>query len=120
MPSLSANAQVRVRVAAAALNHLDLFVVGGLPNVRITPPWILGSDAMGVVDQVADGVSDLEVGDTVLVNPGVSDRTCTYCLAGEQPLCPTFGVLGEHLPGTLAEYLVVPATNVRRVPAGTD
>ena len=52
-PALSSNAQVRVRVVAAALNHLDLFVVGGLPNVRITPPWILGSDAMGIVDQVA-------------------------------------------------------------------
>ena len=117
-PSLSSNAQVRV--LAAALNHLDLFVVGGLPNVRITPPWILGSDAMGIVDEVGDDVSELEVGDAVLINPGVSDRTCGYCLAGEQPLCPRFGVLGEHLPGTLAEHVVVPAVNVRRVPAETD
>jgi NADPH:quinone reductase-like Zn-dependent oxidoreductase len=119
-PALSSNAQVRVHVVAAALNHLDLFVVGGLPNVRITPPWILGSDAMGIVDEVGDHVRELEVGDAVLINPGVSDRTCAYCLAGEQPLCPRFGVLGEHLPGTLAEYVVVPAVNVRRVPAETD
>jgi NADPH:quinone reductase-like Zn-dependent oxidoreductase len=119
-PSLSSNAQVRVRIVAAALNHLDLFVIGGLPNVRITPPWIIGSDAMGVVDQVAADVTGLEVGDTVLINPGVSDRTCSYCLAGEQPLCPRFGVLGEHLPGTMAEYVVVPAANVRRVAAESD
>jgi NADPH:quinone reductase-like Zn-dependent oxidoreductase len=46
-PSLSSNAQVRVRIVAAALNHLDLFVVGGLPNVRITPPWIIGSACWG-------------------------------------------------------------------------
>jgi NADPH:quinone reductase-like Zn-dependent oxidoreductase len=119
-PSLSSNAAVRVRVVAAALNHLDLFVVGGLPNVRITPPWILGGDAMGVVDEVGDGVTDVAVGDTVLINPGISDRTCSYCLAGEQPLCPRFGILGEHLPGTMAEYVVVPAVNVRRVPAESD
>jgi NADPH:quinone reductase-like Zn-dependent oxidoreductase len=119
-PSLSSNAQVRVRVVAAALNHLDLFVVGGLPNVRITPPWIMGSDAMGVVDQVAGGATGLEVGDTVLINPGVSDRTCSYCLAGEQPLCPRFGVMGEHVPGTMAEYIIVPSTNARRVAAESD
>jgi NADPH:quinone reductase-like Zn-dependent oxidoreductase len=109
-----------VRVVAAALNHLDLFVVGGLPNVRITPPWILGADAMGVVDEVGDGVTHVAVGDTVLINPGISDRTCSYCLAGEQPLCPRFGILGEHLPGTMAEQVVVPGVNVRRVPAGSD
>lgn len=119
-PSLASNAEVRVRVVAAALNHLDLFVVAGLPNVRITPPWILGGDAMGVVDEVGDGVTNVAVGDTVLINPGISDRSCSYCLAGEQPLCPRFGILGEHRPGTMAEQVVVPAVNVRRVPAGSD
>ena len=120
IPSLSSNAQVRVRVLAAALNHIDLFVVGGLPNVRITPPWIVGSDAMGIVDQVAADVTDVAVGDTVLINPGLSDRTCSYCLAGEQPLCPRFRILGEQVPGTMAEYLVVPSANVRRVAPDTD
>jgi NADPH:quinone reductase-like Zn-dependent oxidoreductase len=114
-PSLTGDAQVRVRVVAAALNHLDLFVVGGLPNVHIVPPWILGSDAMGTIDLVGEGVTGLDVGDRVVINPGVSDRSCVYCLAGEQPLCPRFGVLGEHAPGTMAEYVVVPAANVRRV-----
>jgi NADPH:quinone reductase-like Zn-dependent oxidoreductase len=120
IPALSSNAQVRIRVLAAALNHIDLFVVGGLPNVRITPPWILGSDAMGIVDQVAADVTGVAVGDRVLVNPGVSDRSCSYCLEGEQPLCPHFEILGEQRPGTLAEYLVVPAANVRRVAPDTD
>jgi NADPH:quinone reductase-like Zn-dependent oxidoreductase len=119
-PSLTSDTQVRVRVAAAALNHLDLFVVGGLPNVRIVPPWILGSDAMGTIDLVGDAVTGLDVGDRVLVNPGLSDRTCAYCLAGEQPLCARFGVLGEHVPGTMAEYVVVPAANVRRAAPDTD
>jgi NADPH:quinone reductase-like Zn-dependent oxidoreductase len=119
-PTLASDTQVRVRILAAALNHLDLFVVGGLPNVRIVAPWILGSDAMGMIDQVGDAVTGLDVGDRVLINPGLSDRSCSYCLEGEQSLCPRFGILGEHVPGTLTEYLVVPAANVRRVDADTD
>jgi NADPH:quinone reductase-like Zn-dependent oxidoreductase len=55
-----------------------------------------------------------------VINPGLSDRTCEYCRDGEQPLCPRFGILGEHFPGTAAEYVVVPATNVRTIPASID
>ena len=107
---------VRIRVRAAALNHLDLFVVRGLPGVTIVPPWILGADASGVIDAVGRDVNGLSVGDFVIVNPGLSDRTCEYCRAGEQPLCPRFRILGEHVPGTMAEYIVVPAANVRTIP----
>jgi NADPH:quinone reductase-like Zn-dependent oxidoreductase len=111
--------EIRVRVKAAALNHLDLFVVGGMPGVKITPPWILGGDATGVVDAIGDlsGISDnrLQVGDCVIINPGISDYTCEYCLSGEQSLCLKFGILGEHHPGTLAEYIVVPTRNARSI-----
>jgi len=118
-PELTRPTDVRVRVLAAALNHLDLFVVEGLPGVTIAPPWILGADATGVIDQVGAAVRDVGVGDRVIINPGISDRTCEYCRAGEQPLCPRFALLGEHLPGTMAEYVVVPAANVRTIPATT-
>jgi NADPH:quinone reductase-like Zn-dependent oxidoreductase len=112
--------EIRVRVKAAALNHLDLFVVGGMPGVQIKPPWILGGDATGVVDAIGDlsGISDnkLKVGDSVIINPGISDYTCEYCLSGEHSLCVKFGILGEHYPGTLAEYIVVPSRNARGIP----
>jgi NADPH:quinone reductase-like Zn-dependent oxidoreductase len=112
--------EIRVRVKAAALNHLDLFVVSGMPGVTVTPPWILGADATGVIDAIGDlsGISDnqLKVGDTVIINPGLSDHTCEYCQAGEHSLCVKFGILGEHAPGTLAEYIVVPARNARSIP----
>ena len=120
-PELRQPTDVRIRVRAAALNHIDLFVIGGLPNVTITAPWVLGADAMGEIESVGSAVRDVRVGDRVIVNPGISDRSCEYCLAGEQPLCVHFGILGEHLPGTLAEYIVVPAANVRRIaPEITD
>jgi len=107
---------VRVRIAAAALNHLDLFVVEGLPGVTIRPPWVLGTDGAGTVDRVGTAVTAVRPGDRVIINAGVSDGTCEYCLDGEQPLCPNFAVLGEHRPGMLAELIVLPAANVRRIP----
>ncbi len=116
-PVLTSATDVRVRIHAAALNHLDLFVVAGLPGITITPSWILGGDAAGVIDRVGADVRDVSAGDFVLINPGVSDRTCEYCRRGEQSLCVHFQLLGEHRPGTFADYVVVPAANVRAVPA---
>lgn len=117
IPELQRSTDVRLRMHAAALNHLDLFVVRGLPGVTITPGWVLGADGTGVVDAVGEEVRDVAVGDTVVLNPGISDRTCEYCRDGEQSLCVRFGILGEHLSGTLAEYIVVPAVNVRSISA---
>lgn len=116
-PEIRRQSDVRVRVRAAALNHLDLFVVEGLPGVTIVPPWTLGADACGVIDAVGADVTSVSVGDYVVINPGISDRTCEYCRDGEQPLCVSFGILGEHHPGTIADYVVVPAVNVRVIPS---
>ena len=118
-PILRHGTDVRVRVRAAALNHIDLFVLAGLPNSELVPPWIVGSDACGVVERVGADVTSVRAGDMVVVNPGLSDRTCRYCAVGEHPLCLQFRILGENLPGTATELLVLPETNVRRIPADT-
>jgi len=115
IPELRTPTDVRVRVRAAALNHLDLFVLEGIPGVTLTPDWIVGTDATGVVESVGAEVRGVRVGDTVVLNTGLSCRQCEYCRDGEQPLCVRFRVLGEHLPGVAADYVVVPETNVRPV-----
>src|SRR5437763_13161383 len=51
-----------------------------------------------------------------MINPGSPDYTCAYCRAGEQSLCRSYGILGEHLPGTMAQYVVVPEQNVVTIP----
>jgi NADPH:quinone reductase-like Zn-dependent oxidoreductase len=61
-------------------------------------------------------VTSVHVGDHVVVNPGVSDRTCEYCRTGDNPLCLEYRILGEHRPGTMAEFVVVPAANVVAIP----
>ena len=108
--------EVRVRVHAAALNHLDLFVAEGMPGLADRFPWIVGADGAGVVDLVGPGVTAVEPGDRVMVNPGVSDYSCEFCRAGEHSLCVNYRLLGEHLPGTMAELVTVPVQNVARAP----
>ena len=109
--------EVRVRIHAAALNHLDVFTLAGLPGITITPPWVMGADGAGVVDKVGPDVTSVNVGDRVTINPGISDRTCEYCLRGEHSMCVKFRLLGEHRPGTFADFVAVPQENVRLIPS---
>jgi NADPH:quinone reductase-like Zn-dependent oxidoreductase len=108
--------EVRVAVRAAALNHLDLFVAEGLPGSGLRFPHIVGADGAGVVEAVGQDVNGIRAGERVLINPGISDYTCEFCRAGEHSLCVSYRLLGEHLPGTLAELVTIPAANVQRIP----
>jgi NADPH:quinone reductase-like Zn-dependent oxidoreductase len=108
--------EVRVAIKAAALNHLDLFVAEGLPGGADRFPHIVGADGAGVVESVGANVRGIAAGDRVMLNPGISDYTCEFCRAGEHSLCINYRILGEHLPGTLAELVTIPAQNVARIP----
>jgi NADPH:quinone reductase-like Zn-dependent oxidoreductase len=99
---------VRVRVVASALNHMDLWVTRGKPKV----PHVPGADGAGVVEAVGEGVTSAAVGDEVVLNPAVSCRRCATCLSGESPLCRQFAILGEQRWGAHGELVVLPADNV--------
>jgi NADPH:quinone reductase-like Zn-dependent oxidoreductase len=96
--------EVLVRLRASALNHLDVWIRKGLPSVP--KPRILGADGAGVVEALGDGVSSFELGDRVVLNPGIE--------AGNGRI----HVIGEHGDGTNAELIAVPATNVHPIPDG--
>lgn len=108
--------EVRIEVRAAALNRLDIFVRNGIPGVRL--PMIAGGDGAGVVDRIGPGVSGLTPGDRVLIQPGLFCGVCEFCRAGEQSLCVTYRILGEHADGTFAEQVVIPAVNAFPIPQG--
>ena len=108
IPELDGPNAVRIRVEAVALNRLDLFVLAGLPGSKLTPGWVPIADGTGFVDAVGEAVTRVKVGDTVVLNPGISCRACAYCLADQQPLCLKYQILGEHRAGTAAEFCVVP------------
>ncbi len=104
--------EVVVRIRAAALNRLDLWTLSGDLKIEHDFPHVLGADGAGEIASVGEGVKGLKAGVPVVINPGLSCGSCEFCRAGEQSLCPTFSVLGEHRPGTLAELVKVPASNV--------
>ena len=110
---------MRVALRAVALNHLDLFVASGLPGVEYRFPHIVGADGAGVIAAVGPGVTRVKAGDRVLINPGISDRTCEFCRAGEHSLCLKYQILGEHVPGTFCAALLLPEFNVAAIPALT-
>ncbi len=116
-PEISDPHDVRIALRTAALNHLDLFAIEGIPGLTLEFPHVLGADGAGVVESVGAGVRRVETGDRVLINPGVSCYDCEPCNRGEHSLCVRYSLLGEHLPGTLAEYVIVPEVNVARIPS---
>lgn len=107
--------ELLVRVRAAAMNHLDLWVRRGIP-IKTTMPHIGGSDIAGIVAEVGPGVHGWKGGEAVLVNPVLSCGHCEYCLRGNEPLCAEFRIIGEHTDGGFAEYIALPASTLHRIP----
>ena len=91
--------QVLIRLHAASLNHLDIWMRRGLPSVP--KPRILGADGAGVVEGLGAGADSFETGDRVLINPGLEDGA---------------RIVGEHMDGTHAELISITAENVYRIP----
>ncbi len=104
VPELSSD-QVRVRVKAAALNHLDTWVRRGVTGFRFPLPIIPGCDGAGVVDAVGDAAHGIEPGMECVLSPGIG-----------HPLERGYGILGETRDGTCAEYIVVPRESILKKP----
>ena len=109
-PPLRAN-DVLVRVRACALNHLDLWVRRGLPNVPIPLPHIPGSDVAGEVSKIGADVTNIRVGQKVVLAPLVSCGKCPACLAGLDNYCRQATNLGYMIDGGCAEFVRAPDVN---------
>lgn len=115
-----ANGEVLVRLRAAALNRADLWTREGWPGLKIGYPHILGSDGSGEVSELGEGVADFEIDDRVVINANIGCGRCSICLSGKDNLCRDWHLLGETLLGTYAEYVVVPAKNLLKIPGGFE
>lgn len=107
---IAAEGEVLVRTEASALNHLDLWVGRGLPGVTVEWPFVSGSDGAGVVVDVGVGVDRAWIGRRVLLNAAIM-RT-QGLRPGERPSGEDIVMIGEHRPGTLAEFFAAPVGNV--------
>jgi NADPH:quinone reductase-like Zn-dependent oxidoreductase len=108
--------EVLVRVRACALNHLDLWVRRGLPGRSVPFPHIPGSDISGEVAKIGENVSNVKVGDKVLLAPGISCGQCAQCIAGHDNFCKEYTLFGSTIPGGYAEFVKAPAVNAIPIP----
>ena len=110
--------EVRIRVAASSMNHLDLWMRRGLP-FEIPMPHIGGSDIAGTVDELGPGASSDWQGKRVLADPSLNYgwyRLARLANTRSDPL----EIIGEHTQGGFAEYAVAPAANLMEIPEGVS
>lgn len=107
-----------VQVAFAALNRLDQFVVRGWKGLELEMPHVPGADFSGTLVALGERVRGWSVGQPVTANPTLWCGRCGYCLRGEHSLCDTWQILGEHVRGSFAEFVRIPARNLVAVPDG--
>ena len=107
--------EVLVKLHAAALNHLDIWVRMGMPGVILPFPHIPGSDAAGVILACGSKVQNLKAGDRVVVSPGMGCGICQLCKKGWDSLCNGYHLLGLQIDGTYCEKIVVPEQRVVKV-----
>ncbi len=109
--------EVRVRVVASALNHMDHWLTQGRPKPPAFP-HVPGCDVAGIVDGCGDGVGEWADGDEVVVNPTITSVDALARYGIDAPAAPGMKLVGENRWGGHGTYLVVPARNLVRRPAG--
>lgn len=106
-----------VKVAAVALNHLDVWVRSGSRGQNtFDPPLVLGADVAGTVAALGPGVEGLRAGQRVMLDPSITCNTCDYCREGQTSLCRNYRMLGTGAPGGYAEYTKAPVDCVHPIP----
>jgi NADPH:quinone reductase-like Zn-dependent oxidoreductase len=117
-PTLAGPNDVIIKLKAASLNHIDIWIRRGLTGIEVALPHILGADGAGVVTDVGDRVRNVATGDAVCLYPPSGCGRCEFCLTDREYMCIHLRVLGERENGTYAEYTRVPARNCFSIPPG--
>ena len=103
MPKVT-DGHVIIKVGASSFNYHDAFTVKGMPGIKVPLPVIIGLDFAGEIAEVGANVQGWNVGDRVLVNP----------------LNKTKGLMGEMLDGGMAEYCLVSADQLIKMPGNVS
>ncbi len=106
--------EIVVRVEACGVCGTDLHIVEG--SSRSTPPVVLGHEYAGIIAGLGARVEGFSVGERVAIDPNIACGHCFFCRKGETHLCTNLKALGVDLDGGMAEYSVVPALQVHKVP----
>jgi NADPH:quinone reductase-like Zn-dependent oxidoreductase len=112
--------EVLIRLRAAALNRMDVFVRNGWPGLKLELPHINGADGAGEIIALGEGASGFEIGDRVVINANLGCGECDFCRIGRDNLCRHWHLLGETIRGTYAQYISLPIRQLYKLPADFD
>lgn len=112
--------EVLVRMKAATLNRVDLYMRDSGAGITHQLPQTMGLDGAGLIEAVDDDDPLLRPGQAVVLHPGLACGRCEFCERGQRVLCVKSRYLGEHRDGTLAEFVCLPAENVFLKPERLD
>src|SRR6202161_3501491 len=113
--------QVLVKVEACGLCPTDIHAASGDWPVKTSPPFVPGHEGVGIVTELAPGVSEVAVGDRVAMPwLGYACGCCDYCVSGWETLCLEQKMMGYTINGGFGEYATAYARYVVKVPAGID
>lgn len=109
-----------VRLHAAALNRMDIFVRNGWPGIKLELPHIPGADGAGVIAELGKDAEGFAIGDRVVINANLGCGECQACITGQDNRCETWNLLGETVRGTYCEYVCLPTKQLLKVPNDFD
>ncbi|MCA0423001.1 MAG: zinc-binding dehydrogenase [Proteobacteria bacterium] len=112
--------EVMVRMRAGGLNRVDLYMRDSGAGITHSLPQTLGLDGVGTIEDADDNETRLKKGQRVVLHPALGCGRCAFCLRGEHVLCLTSKYLGEHVDGTLSEFVCLPAENAFPAPEVLD
>ncbi|MFC1822386.1 zinc-binding dehydrogenase [Thermodesulfobacteriota bacterium] len=112
--------EVLIKVRACALNHLDIWVRRGWPGLKLPMPHWCGADVAGEIEDTGRGVTDWQIGQRVVIDPGIGTMEDEFTRRGEVSVSPGYHILGEQARGGAAEYLSIPAGNLVAMPDSLD
>ena len=108
---------IKVQSVGVCGSDLHYYHTGSIGNFIVKPPFILGHEAAGIIEEVGENVKNLKPGDRVCMEPGVPCMKCEECLTGHYNLCkdvkfwatpPYDGVLSEHISHPAAFTFKIP------------
>jgi L-iditol 2-dehydrogenase len=106
--------EVVIEVLACGICGTDRHIYKG--EYPSSKPVVLGHEFGGRISEIGEGVSGLAIGDLVSIDPNIVCGECVDCLAKRTAFCPKLTALGVNINGGLAEYALVPKTQVYKVP----
>lgn len=113
--------QVLVKVCACGVCGTDVHIYhGGKGSADVTPPVILGHEFSGRIVKLGSGVTGLEEGQLITVDPNIYCGKCRPCRQGQKQMCHHMKAVGVNMDGGFADYCLVPYAQCVPVPEGTD